>query len=1005
MDADWSAWTSATFVCYDVDNGVYTFWVTAKDEAENENQAPLSYSFGVDAAPTVASVVRTNRSVWATQLTFTMPSRSDSSGDNVVVVSPDQHSGIADPDLIPIALHYVGDSIPVGVNEAIADALGLPAIITKAAVGWLVTLPASIPPGESADYDLVWGKFQYFGWQEYVVCPAGFPDGGGGEVAYLKDDLTLWRLRTKRDDHGTGEACDDDAWVFMDAWDGSNHISHVAQTTVRFARGECWGGNTGTTRRYEYPSIWPCGSDVSMSWRDYKYTWDGSTNYYDRTYGLQIVDSTGHTVCWRDGQYYDRARYYAPKHLIHGLIWMVGASYGPQQGDTASAWFSILDPACGEIRSKTFFDQFSTTYWSDIFARPAEPLGDNVLLLWARNWDTSEDYYRGQLYYQVRDQSGDIVVPATPFTPDPLPDPIDEEDEYYYEHILGGCDGQVWASYVHVGPSTEYFYVVFGAAGGIVEGPTQTTSLRGFHVCDSDGYVWATEGGVLHLLASDGSPVAPARTGAFTPNQAVGTLLANVSGSGYRLYDRWSPALFNVDVPMDCVANEMDLFSLNLWDNDLHPANLTLDINGAPVVIAPGPFTEHETLDVTGLLAEGANLCDMTQNDLQGGQVLITFPYTATGACCYLDGTCDETTEADCTGVWHSEWADCSVAECPQPTAACCYADGTCDETTEADCTGVWHSEWANCSMAECPQLGACCAPDGSCSVTLEADCNDDWHWEWADCSVADCLPATGACCYGGGCLEGLEQDFCENDVGGFWEGPDTQCDDPGICVYGACCLPAGDCRVLLEEPCADAGGMFQGPDSVCDPNPCVGACCVPDGECVTEQTESECLALGGVWMGLGSECDPSLCNGACCLDEGTCVSNQSKPGCDSVGGEWGGPLTECSEFACVYGACCIGPDHDVCVSDQSEANCLDVGGQWAGLFTDCDPNPCPLCSVPGDLDGDCDVDLADLAALLGCYGTCAGDEDYNPDADFDDSGCIDLADLAELLGHYGEGG
>ena len=60
--------------------------------------------------------------------------------------------------------------------------------------------------------------------------------------------------------------------------------------------------------------------------------------------------------------------------------------------------------------------------------------------------------------------------------------------------------------------------------------------------------------------------------------------------------------------------------------------------------------------------------------------------------------------------------------------------------------------------------------------------------------------------------------------------------------------------------------------------------------------------------------------------------------------------------------------------------------------------------AIPGDIDGDGDVDLADLAALLADYGTCVGDPNYNPDADLDNSGCVDLSDLATLLANYGTG-
>jgi hypothetical protein len=68
----------------------------------------------------------------------------------------------------------------------------------------------------------------------------------------------------------------------------------------------------------------------------------------------------------------------------------------------------------------------------------------------------------------------------------------------------------------------------------------------------------------------------------------------------------------------------------------------------------------------------------------------------------------------------------------------------------------------------------------------------------------------------------------------------------------------------------------------------------------------------------------------------------------------------------------------------------IDVFGEPAG--------------IPGDVDGDGDVDLNDLALLLSAYGACEGDPNYNPAADIDNSGCVDLTDLAALLSNYGFG-
>ena len=55
---------------------------------------------------------------------------------------------------------------------------------------------------------------------------------------------------------------------------------------------------------------------------------------------------------------------------------------------------------------------------------------------------------------------------------------------------------------------------------------------------------------------------------------------------------------------------------------------------------------------------------------------------------------------------------------------------------------------------------------------------------------------------------------------------------------------------------------------------------------------------------------------------------------------------------------------------------------------------------IAGDLDADGDVDLADLATLLGNYGSTSGT--YYQDGDIDGDGDVDIADLAILLGNYG---
>ena len=53
-----------------------------------------------------------------------------------------------------------------------------------------------------------------------------------------------------------------------------------------------------------------------------------------------------------------------------------------------------------------------------------------------------------------------------------------------------------------------------------------------------------------------------------------------------------------------------------------------------------------------------------------------------------------------------------------------------------------------------------------------------------------------------------------------------------------------------------------------------------------------------------------------------------------------------------------------------------------------------------GDIDHDGDVDLSDLAQLLGSYGLTSGATCDNGDVDIDED--VDVSDLAELLARYG---
>jgi hypothetical protein len=168
-----------------------------------------------------------------------------------------------------------------------------------------------------------------------------------------------------------------------------------------------------------------------------------------------------------------------------------------------------------------------------------------------------------------------------------------------------------------------------------------------------------------------------------------------------------------------------------------------------------------------------------------------------TGACCFLDGTCQSIKELACTAQGGTSWTEgvgCDPNPCVLPEAACCFADGYCRPLTNVACLaaeGIYQGIGTTCEPNLCPMPpGACCFASGSCQEITAAECDT---------------------------------------LGGVYQGDFTTC-AMGLCqpVTGACCLATG-CQVMTQADCTAAGGSYKGDGTTCTPNPCA---CVGDLNC-----------------------------------------------------------------------------------------------------------------------------------------------------------------------------
>jgi len=58
---------------------------------------------------------------------------------------------------------------------------------------------------------------------------------------------------------------------------------------------------------------------------------------------------------------------------------------------------------------------------------------------------------------------------------------------------------------------------------------------------------------------------------------------------------------------------------------------------------------------------------------------------------------------------------------------------------------------------------------------------------------------------------------------------------------------------------------------------------------------------------------------------------------------------------------------------------------------------------IPGDVNGDCIVDIFDLVLVASAYGSTPADPNWNPNADINGDNVVDIFDLVLVASHYGE--
>jgi V8-like Glu-specific endopeptidase len=252
----------------------------------------------------------------------------------------------------------------------------------------------------------------------------------------------------------------------------------------------------------------------------------------------------------------------------------------------------------------------------------------------------------------------------------------------------------------------------------------------------------------------------------------------------------------------------------------------------------------------------------------------------------------------------------------------------------------------------------------------------------------------SGACCVGQSCTYGTEADC--SAIGGSYQGDYVSCTSYpcGGAPEGACCV-GEDCSIMTQADCGSAGGSYKGDNTTCGADTCDNGGCeigwTPDcqGTCFPDYVYEAWIGDGycddGAYIPADYGCDECPAGVAMWLN---CDTFQ----CD------GGDCTDCDGGGDPTGACCFGTDCFV----TTEAECTGNGGEYVGNDTTCGSSTCGSPSTcDADINGDGNVDVSDILAMVSAWGT------NDPAADVNGDGTVGVADLLLVIDGWGpcEGG